>query len=111
MKIGILLTTSPEHQNTYSVYRLASAFVGLNHEVSVFLMDDGVLNGIVNRSRRKLFSGFEELINKRVQVALCAMSAESRGVQRENLLPGIEYSSQAELSRIMKDSDRFLSFG
>jgi sulfur relay (sulfurtransferase) complex TusBCD TusD component (DsrE family) len=58
-----------------------------------------------------LFSRFDDLIEKKVNIALCAMSAESRGVKREDLMPGTGYSSQTELSEIVKKCDRFLSFG
>jgi sulfur relay (sulfurtransferase) complex TusBCD TusD component (DsrE family) len=111
MHIGILLTTSPEHQNTFTVYQLAASFIRLDHTVDIFLMDDGVFNVLVNSSKRKLFSRFDDLIEKKVNIALCAMSAESRGVKREDLMPGTGYSSQTELSEIVKKCDRFLSFG
>ncbi|MBI1819444.1 MAG: DsrE family protein [Nitrospirae bacterium] len=111
MHIGILLTTSPEHQNTFTVYQLAASFIRLDHTVDIFLMDDGVFNVLVNVSKRKLFSRFDDLIEKKVNIALCAMSAESRGVKREDLMPGTGYSSQTELSEIVKKCDRFLSFG
>lgn len=111
MNIGILLTTSPEHQNTFSVYQLTKALSALRHSVHIFLMDDGVLNAMVNPSKRKLFSKFDELLEKKVNISLCSMSAESRGLQREDLLPGIGYSSQMELSELVKNSDRFFSFG
>jgi sulfur relay (sulfurtransferase) complex TusBCD TusD component (DsrE family) len=111
MNVGILLTTSPEHQNTFSVYQLTNALIGARHTVDIFLMDDGVFNAIVNQSKRKLFSKFDELLAKKVNISLCAMSAESRGFQKEDLLPGIGYSSQMELSEIVKKCDRFLSFG
>ncbi len=111
MHIGILLTTSPEHQNTFTVYQLANSFIRLNHALDIFLMDDGVFNAIMNPSRRRLFANFEDLSQKKVNISLCAMSAESRGLQKEDLLPGTGYSSQHELSEIVKKCDRFLSFG
>ena len=111
MHIGILLTTSPEHLNTYTVYQLANSFIRLHHTVDIFLMDDGVFNAIVNPSKRRLFTQFEDLMQKKVNISLCAMSAESRGLQKEDLLPGTGYSSQHELSVIVKKCDRFLSFG
>jgi sulfur relay (sulfurtransferase) complex TusBCD TusD component (DsrE family) len=111
MVIGILLTTSPEHQNSFTVYQLANAFLRADHAVDLFLMDDGVYHAGVNESKRKLFNKLNELIEKKVRISLCAMSAESRGLDRDKLLPGIGYSSQTELSEIVKKCDRFLSFG
>ena len=111
MKIGMLLTTSPEHQNTFSVYQLTIAFIRAHHSVDLFLMDDGVYNAAIINSKRKLFSNFDDLLNKKVQISLCAMSAETRGLGKGNLLPGVGYSSQTELAEIVKNCDRFLSFG
>lgn len=111
MHIGILLTTSPEHQNTYTVYQLADSLVRQNHSLDIFLMDDGVFNVMANSSKRRLFTGFGDLLQKKVNVSLCAMSAESRGLRTEDLLPGTDYASQSELSEIVKKCDRFFSFG
>ncbi len=44
MKLGILLTTSPENENTSTVISISSAARELGHEVSIFLMYDGVYN-------------------------------------------------------------------
>jgi len=111
MQIGILLTTSPEHQNTYTVCQLAEAFTQGSHTVEIFLMDDGVFNAKRNSSRRRLYSNFEALLKRKIPISLCAMSAESRGLLLEDLLPGIGYSSQNELSELVAKSDRFLYFG
>jgi len=43
-KLGILLTTSPENENTYTCIRLAEAALATAREVHIFLMCDGVYN-------------------------------------------------------------------
>ena len=43
MKIGFLLLTSPEHENTITVQRLCKGFLNLGNSVEIFLMEDGVL--------------------------------------------------------------------
>ena len=43
-RLGILLTTSPEHQNTGTALHVARAALELGHHVEMFLMDDGVYN-------------------------------------------------------------------
>src|ERR1700693_508627 len=111
MRIGILLTTSPEHENTFTVCSITEALIAQNHSVDIFLMDDGGLNAVINFSKRKLFSNFGGLLEKNVRVSLCGMSAASRGIREDQLLPGTGYFSQTELSEIVKKSDRFLSFG
>jgi sulfur relay (sulfurtransferase) complex TusBCD TusD component (DsrE family) len=42
---------------------------------------------------------------------ICALSAESRGFAENDLLPGVGFMSQYELSDIVSRSDRFLCFG
>jgi sulfur relay (sulfurtransferase) complex TusBCD TusD component (DsrE family) len=111
MTIGILITTSPEHQNGYTVFRLAEAFLANGGAVEIFLMDDGIYNIVKNPAKERLFSGFERLISLGAKVLICALSAESRGLTEQDLLPGVGAMSQYELSDIVSRSDRFLYFG
>lgn len=111
MTIGILITTSPEHQNSYTVFRLAEAFLAEGRAVEIFLMDDGVYNIVRNTTKERLFSGFERLISLGAKVLICALSADARGLTAKDLLPGVGAMSQYELSDIVSRSERFLYFG
>lgn len=98
-KLGILLTTTPENENTHTVVKLAEAALEAGKEVRVFLMCDGVHN--LNDDR------FMSLIEKGVQVAVCAHNAEQRHVaQKEKVVWGSQY----DLAGIVEESDRFLAF-
>ncbi len=110
-KIGLLLTTGPEHQNTHTLSRLIEALLGEGHAVSLFLMDDGIYNVFRIESANSPSSRFEKLLEKGLTLSLCTQSAEGRGVFEANALPGIGWTSQHELSRIVARSDRFLAFG
>ncbi len=110
MKIGILMTSSPEHQNAHTVGRLSEGFLEAGHSVTLFLMDDGVYNAVKNDSKNRLFSNIEGLMAKGAKVYLCAVTAQARGLGLDHFLTGIELSSQFELSQIVEDSDRFLAF-
>lgn len=99
LKLGILLTTTPENENTHTVVKLAEAALATGKAVSIFLMCDGVHNLQDKR--------FTSLIDKGVNVAVCAHNAEQRGVaQRE----GVVWGSQYDLASIVEESDRFLAF-
>lgn len=100
MKLGILLTTTPENENTNTVISISRAARKLGHEVSIFLMYDGVYN--VNK---KEFAG---LIDIGVNIAVCALNAEQRKVAK---VDGILFGSQYDHACITSDVDRFLSFG
>ncbi len=100
MKLGILLTSSPENENTNTVISISSAALEQGHEVSIFLMYDGVYN--VHKKE------FAQLADKGVSIALCAMNAEQRKVGK---VEGILFGSQYDHACIAGEVDRFISFG
>ena len=100
MKLGILLTTSPENENTHTVIAISTAARNAGHDVSIFLMYDGVYN--VHKKE------FVELLNKGVNIAVCALNAEQRHVSK---VGGIVFGSQYDHACIASDTDRFISFG
>jgi len=99
MKLGILLTTSPEHENTNTVIEVSKAAVKQGISVSIFLMADGTYNSV--------FEPFQDLMERGVEVALCAHNAAQRKVE---VVENIEYGSQYDLATIINGSDRFMSF-
>ena len=100
MKLGILLTTSPESENTNTVIEISKAAREEGHEVSIFLMYDGVYN--VNKKE------FAELAGKGILIAICAFNAEQRKIGK---IDGILFGSQYDHACIASDVDRFISFG
>lgn len=100
MKLGILLTTSPENENTNTVIEISKAAREQGHDVSIFLMYDGVYN--VNKKE------FAELVNKGVEITICAFNAEQRRVAK---VDGILFGSQYDHACITNSADRFISFG
>lgn len=100
MKLGILLTTSPENENTNTVIEISKAAKESGHDVSIFLMYDGVYN--VNRKE------FAELVNNGIDIAICALNAEQRKVAE---VDGILFGSQYDNACIANNVDRFISFG
>ncbi|MCZ7393080.1 MAG: DsrE family protein [Candidatus Methanoperedens sp.] len=100
MKLGILLTTNPENENTNTVIAISSAAREAGHEVFIFLMYDGVYN-----AHKKEFA---ELVDKGVNIAVCAFNVEQRKMGR---VDGILFGSQYDHACIASDVDRFISFG
>jgi len=111
LAIGFLLTTSPEHQNSHTVFRMIEALLAAGHQVSLFLMDDGIYNIVRVDSPNSPSAHLEKLMKEGLAVSLCTQSAEGRGIFEADALPGIGWRSQHELSRIVAGSDRFLAFG
>lgn len=111
MQIGILMTTSPEHANAYTVGRLAEELLKGGHAVELFLMEDGVYHAALRQgARNPLYSNLQALMEEGGKVYLCAVTAEARGLRPEQCLAGVEFSSQYELSQMVERSDRFLAF-
>ena len=111
LAIGILMTTSPEHQNTHTVCRLAEALLSAGHAVELFLMDDGVYNLVSIPKAGSPSSLLQTAQSKGLKISLCTQSAETRGISEEESLHGVAWRSQHELSKIVAGSDRFLAFG
>jgi len=108
MKLGMLLTTSQENQNSEIVLKLADASLIAGHKIELFLMDDGIYNVV---TRNKISPKFVELMAKGASLALCGHTAEIRGVEKEDCLEGVKYAGQYELACMVNEVDRFLTFG
>lgn len=98
-KLGILLTTSPESENTFTVIKLTEAALSSERDVHIFLMCDGVYN-INDRN-------FVSLLDKGAIITLCAHNASERLLEKRE---GINFGSQYDLAYIVNESDKFLSF-
>ena len=111
MKVGFLLLTSPEHENSYTVGEIASALLDDGHEVEIFLMSDGVYNVVKKGSVNQRSIPMGTLMEKGAKLSLCTMTTEARGLAEADLMEGVELASQHQLSKIVANSDRFLTFG
>jgi len=109
LKIGILMTTSPEHQNGQTVCALTEAFLAASHQVRLFLMDDGIYH-IVKNNEIGAAEKLRSLLSAQMTVSICSQSAQKRGIAEADTLHGAGWFSQHELAHIVADTDRFLSF-
>ncbi|MDD5615075.1 MAG: DsrE family protein [Candidatus Methanoperedens sp.] len=100
MKLGILLTSSPENENTNTVIEISRAAREQGHAVSIFLMYDGVYN--VHKKE------FAQLAGNGVSIAVCALNAEQRKIGK---VDGILFGSQYDHACIAQGVDRLISFG
>jgi sulfur relay (sulfurtransferase) complex TusBCD TusD component (DsrE family) len=110
MRLGILLTTSPEHQDSTTAIRVARAALELGHQVEFFLMDDGVYN-VLSSSENLVAKEFSSLLEQGAATTLCGSNCGPRGVTKETVLPGVTLGSQYDHAQILHRSDRFLVFG
>ncbi|MDP2727746.1 MAG: DsrE family protein [Dehalococcoidia bacterium] len=98
MKLGIILTTGFGSQNLHTAHRLAEAALEEGHQVSIFLMDDGVCQ----------LRSFQDLQEKGLDLSLCAHNAYQRGLEK---VEGVLFGSQYDWAQIVNESDRVVSLG
>jgi sulfur relay (sulfurtransferase) complex TusBCD TusD component (DsrE family) len=99
-KLGFFLSTSPEHENTHTVSKLAEAALARGHEVHIFIMCDGVHNAFVPT--------FAALVDKGVRVVLCSHNLAER--QRPKIEGTIVCGSQYDHAQLVSAVDRYLAF-
>lgn len=103
MKLGILVATAPQRGDFTLFAARIEAALRDGDDVSLFLMDDGT--GYAMDAR------VQPLLDAGVEVAMCAMDAERRGVDCVRAAAvGIVVGSQYDHARLVRDSDHFLSF-
>ena len=102
-KLGILVATAPQAGDLPIVLSSIARALREGDDVALFLMDDGV--GYALEPRVTSF------IDEGLEIALCAMDAEARGLDfRRAEAAGVIIGSQYDHGRLLRDSDRFLSF-
>lgn len=109
MRLGILLATSPERQDVSTVVKLAQAALAQGHEVSLYVMDDGVY-ALRDHPKNPWATEFKTLLGQGAKVALCALNCSSRGLAKEEVVPGVLWGSQYDHAAIVNESDRYLAF-
>lgn len=111
MKVGILLTTSPENPDGHLVASLARRLREAGDEVVLFLMEDGLYHVLQPGEGASPPSPLAELLREGIEVSLCSVNASMRGLSQDQMLPGVQFRSQYDLARLVGACDRFLAFG
>jgi hypothetical protein len=99
-RLGFFLSTSPEHENTHTVGKLAEAALARGLEVHIFIMGDGVHNAFV--------PSFEGLVEKGARIVLCSHNLAER--QRPKIEGTIVCGSQYDHAQLVGTVDRYLAF-
>jgi DsrE/DsrF-like family len=99
-KLGFFLSTSPEHENTHTVSKLAEAALERGHEVYIFIMGDGVHNAFL--------PPFVTLVDKGVRIVLCSHNLAER--QRPKIEGTIVCGSQYDHAQLVGTVHRYLAF-
>lgn len=92
---------------------LAEAFLKRGHKVSIFLFSDSVLaaNKLVKPMRidRNIPEKLKELSQKGVEINICGLCADYRGLTNELNIEGSVFSGVPEMAHLLFVSDRYIN--
>jgi sulfur relay (sulfurtransferase) complex TusBCD TusD component (DsrE family) len=101
-KLGILLSTPPEHPSVETVFHLVRAALSGGTDVYLYLIDEGVKT---LRDTR-----YAELLDGGVKMSVCAYGCQQHGVPTAIVDARASLSGLVVLSSIIENCDRFLAF-
>lgn len=97
-KLGLLLSTSPEHANINTVVQLSKAALSSGHDIYLYLMDEGTKN--LPDARLK------ELQAQGLKLFVCAYGAQRRGMEPDDQAV---FCGLVVLSDLIRSCDQFIS--
>ncbi len=114
MKIAIQVMLHPyTNQDVDTAIRIAKEAVKKGHEAAIFLFCDSVL--AINtaarpvRGDRNIPQLIKELIDMGVEVHICGICFQYRGLERDKVVEGAKLSGLPELASLIYESDRFVN--
>jgi len=108
MKLGMILQSNkPEH--IWNTFRLAITALKANHQVEVFLMNEGSeLDTIPDSGHFDISTKITEFKNLKGEIYACGTCLELRGKSKDKMCP---VSTMSDLLKIIENSDKILVFG
>jgi uncharacterized protein involved in oxidation of intracellular sulfur len=117
MKVLIIINDAPYGtEKAYNALRLATTVLKdyEGTEMVVFLMADAVGCAIPNQKTPDGYYNIERMLkivlNKNGKVKLCTTCTEARGMKEMKFIDGAELSTMKELSKLVMESDRVVTF-
>lgn len=111
----ILLCDSPfQHESVDHATELSKAARRRGHDVSIYLMMDGVYNPLTSQSgepfnMRSVSERLAELIEEGVKISTCRVCMEIRGIQEDTMPDGVDVGGIFDLSEMVAESDVVVS--
>ena len=112
MKLGILLTTSPESQDVRTAIAMAKAALKQGHEVKVYVMCDGVYNLFNDDFVALMTEGvsIENAPSARALLMVCAQNSNERKIDKSDFADVGLWASQYDNAQLFGEVDRLLTF-
>jgi len=101
-KLGILLSTSPDHPNANTVAQLSRTAQKAKVQVYLYLIDEGVKN-LENPIIR-------ELTDSGVKMNVCAYGCQQHRVSTDGYGPEVTFCGLVVLSQMVTGCDQFVAF-
>ncbi len=107
MKVTILIKGDPFSWKSHEALRVGLA-LGINHEVLIIFFKDGIYTLTRCNWENLLISGFEKLIENleyvNVKLFVEDLSAEERGLKREEFVKEVEFINTEQIKRMIASS-------
>ncbi|MCB9775039.1 MAG: DsrE family protein [Nitrospiraceae bacterium] len=101
-KLGLLLSTSPEHPNAETVYHLSKTALANKVDTYLYFIDEGVKNLEDPR--------FSELAKNGLKLFVCAYGCQQHHISTDGYGKEVTFCGLVILSNIIDGCDRFLAF-
>jgi sulfur relay (sulfurtransferase) complex TusBCD TusD component (DsrE family) len=101
-KLGLLLSTSPEHPNAETVYQLSKTALANKVDTYLYFIDEGVKNLEDPR--------FPELAKNGLKLFVCAYGCQQHHISTDGYGKEVTFCGLVILSNIIDGCDRFLAF-
>ena len=99
-KLGILLSTGPEHPNLDTAVGLGTAALSRGADLYLYLIDDGV--------RLLQDPRIRSLPDRGAKLFVCAYGCQKRRIPLEDL-PAVSYCGLVVLTDLINATDRFIA--
>ncbi|MDI3519983.1 MAG: hypothetical protein PWQ34_2130 [Caldanaerobacter sp.] len=114
MHVTIQVNVPPyTNEDMDTAIHLAEALLKRGHKVSIFLFADSVLaaNKLVKPMKvdRDIPSKLHELSEKGVEVHICGLCAQYRGIGEDMKIEGSDFSGVPEMAALIYNSDRYIN--
>ena len=99
-KLGILLSTGPDHPNLDTAIGLGTAALSRGADLYLYLIDDGV--------RALQDARIRSLPDRGAKLFVCAYGCQKRRIPLEDL-PAVSYCGLVVLTDLINATDRFIA--
>jgi len=115
-KITIIINEAPGEMKAWNALRIADGMCAIEKDVSIFLLDNGVFVAKKNQSAPDGLKLFElsgkvaEIVNHGATVYACGVCLKLKGLEKKDLVAGVEVGALTDLCKMIDASDHVLTF-